>query len=436
MKFYDRKAETEALNGLSPEPFEQGRFVLMFGRRRFGKTALLLQAFKGRRVLYLLVTRDSEAVLCERFQKKAEDVLGVRFYGHIAHFRDLFDELIKASQEKPFILIIDEFQDLSWVNPAIFSHIQNLWDENMFKKRPYIIACGSIYSLMIRIFSGQHEPLMGRTAARFHIGPFDISVIKQILKDYNPKYTNEDLLCLYMLTGGVPYYIGLLLDSKAWTKTKMLRYALSENSKFITDGKELLVSEFGKNYGEYFSILQLIARGMTTQSEIDSVLGYNTGSYIANLETEYSLIRRNKPLFSKPGSRNSRWLINDNYFRFYFRYIERNPDLVETKQFDKLYDIVMQDYTSYTGLVLENYFRQKIAEEGGWTKLGRWWDRKGKNEIDILTYDELKHKATVYEVKRQKKKIDLSELKNKAELIKAELPGYTFSYKGLGLEDM
>jgi AAA+ ATPase superfamily predicted ATPase len=439
MKFYDREKEIELLNTPAPESLKEGRFTMMVGRRRIGKTALLLEAFRGQKVLYLFVAKQSEAVLCAQFQQEAERALedcGWHIAGTLTNFIDLFRELLMFGMKRNFTLIIDEFQNLESVNPSLFSEIQNYWDQYKGRTKVNLIACGSIYSMMIRIFGGMHEPLFGRATAKFTITPFSTRVIKQILKDYNPAYSAEDLLCLYLLTGGVPYYIGVLMDAKAWTKTRMLKYALSENSIFITDGRDLLLSEFGRNYGEYFSILQLIARGKTTQAEIDSVIGKNTGSYIANLETDYSLIKRNRPLFSKPQTRNSRWLISDNYLRFYFRYIEANQALIETRRFDTLYELVSQDYETYSGYILENYFRQKIAEEGSWTNLGGWWDRKGVNEIDIAAVDDLKKTAVIYEVKRQKKKIDLAALALKAEALKPELAPYKLKLQGLSMEDM
>ncbi|GMO31317.1 MAG: ATP-binding protein [Termitinemataceae bacterium] len=340
------------------------------------------------------------------------------------------------SQTKEFTLIIDEFQEFYTVNPAIFGEIQNALDRYKTGSKINFIACGSVYSLLMNIFEDQKEPLFGRLTSKIILKPFSPNVIKEILSDYNPKYTQEDLLCLYMLTGGIPKYIALLMDAGAVTKKKMLKYVTRMDSLFLSEGKELLVSEFGKDYGTYFSILQLIASGKTTQSAIDSIIGKNTGAYLVNLEKRYSLINRNKPLFSKPESRNARWHITDNYMRFYFRFIFPNQALIELGKTERLLEIIEGLYETFSGLVLEDYFRCKIASEKNITCIGKWWDKKGENEIDIIALDDITRTASIFEVKRNAKKINLSELTLKTKELKTELSEYRVSFNGLSLADM
>lgn len=144
---------------------------------------------------------------------------------------------------------------------------------------------------------------------------------------------------------------------------------------------DLLISEFGRDYGTYFSILQLIASGKTTQREIDSIIEKNTGAYLVNLEMEYSLIKRNKPVFSKAESRNIRWSLNDNFLLFWFRFIYPNQSMIELGKNDKLRDYIEQNYEQFSCQILERYFREKIAEDEAITQIGNTWDRKGENEL-------------------------------------------------------
>nr|WP_288170861.1 DUF234 domain-containing protein [uncultured Alistipes sp.] len=289
--------------------------------------------------------------------------------------------------------------------------------------------------MMMKIFENRKEPLFGRLTSKITLQSFTVSVIKEILNNYNPKYTPEDLLCLYMLTGGVPKYIDLLMEAGATKKSKMLDMVTSPDSPFIGEGKDLLVSEFGKKYGTYFSILQLIASGKNTQSEIDSVIGKNTGAYLANLEREYSLITKNKPIFSKPESRKNRWSLNDNYLRFWFRFIFPNQSLIEMGKYDLLREVIDRGYEQYSGLVLEKYFRTKIAEEERITGIGSYWDNKGENEIDVIAVNDLNKTAIVAEVKRNSKKIDMNILQSKVHSVK-ELIKYKVELQGLSLENM
>jgi AAA+ ATPase superfamily predicted ATPase len=165
---------------------------------------------------------------------------------------------------------------------------------------------------------------------------------------------------------------------------------------------------------------------------------------LAVLEKEYSLITRHKPLFSKPESRNIRWKIGDNYLRFYFRFIYPNQALIETGRNELLLELIRENYETYSGLTLEQYFMDRITEEGRVTLAGSWWDKKGENEIDLVALSSLEPKgegspgktALIAEVKRNPKKINLGSLAEKAEKIKANMADYRIEYRWLSLMDM
>jgi AAA+ ATPase superfamily predicted ATPase len=216
----------------------------------------------------------------------------------------------------------------------------------------------------------------------------------------------------------------------------MLDMVTAADSPFLNEGKDLLISEFGKDYGTYFSILRLIAAGKNTQSEIDSIIGKNTGAYLVNLEREYSLIIKNKPAFSKPESRSTRWKIGDNYLRFWFRFIYPNQGLIETRRLDLLRELIEKDYETYSGFILENYFQEKLSEEKRITGIGNFWDSKGENEIDIVALNDLDKTALVAEVKRNPKKINIAALTMKAAKIQKELEKYKVEFRGFSMDDM
>lgn len=436
MKFYDRKTEMAILNATWEQSKRSACFTVMVGRRRIGKTALLLESFKENKYLYLFVSRRNEALLCAQFQNDAEKALGLRLFGNITQFRDLFEQLMIYATKENVTLIIDEFQEFERVNPAIFSDIQNLWDQYKQDAKINFIVCGSIYSMMMKLFEDTKEPLFGRLTSKIILKPFSVSVIKEILGDYNAHFTPEDLLCLYTLTGGVAKYITLFMEAGATTVKQMLQYVTRPDSPFLGEGKELLIAEFGKEYGTYFSILQLIASGKTSQAEVDSIIGKNTGAYLVNLEKNYSLISKNKPLFSKPESRKARWVIIDNYLRFWFRFIVPNQSLLEMGRHDLLREYIENNYVQYSGLLLEKYFREKMAERERVTEIGNYWDTKGQHEIDLIALNTLDKTATVVEIKRNPQNINLSALKEKATVIHKELSPYKVEFKGLSMEDM
>ncbi|WP_316817449.1 ATP-binding protein [Pedobacter nyackensis] len=436
MKFYGRKKELEILKLNEVQSGKTACFTVMVGRRRIGKTSLLLESVKNQKYLYLFVSRKNEQLLCTQFQKEAQEVLGLQIFGSITAFQDIFEQLLIYATKEHYTLIIDEFQELEYVNASIFSDIQRLWDKYKDQAKVNFIACGSIYSMMLKIFEDRKEPLFGRLTSKMVLQPFSVGVMKEILGDYNPKYTSKDLLCMYTITGGVAKYITLLMEAGAITEEMMFDLVTRPDSPFLVEGKDLLVSEFGKEYGTYFSILQLIASGKTTQTEMDSIVGKNTGAYLVNLEKEYSLISKNKPMFSKPESRKARWSISDNYLRFWFRFIYPSQSMLELGKHDLLREYIVQNYEQYSGLILEKYFREKLSESERITAIGSYWDNKGENEIDLIAINDLDKTGIVAEVKRNPKKINIELLKLKAKTIQKELAKYQIEVLGFSMEDM
>ena len=437
MRFYDREKEIEILRKNWERSSNRSLFTVMIGRRRIGKTALLLKTEQEQKMLYLYVSKDNERVLVEKFQKTADEVLGLHIYGHLESFAQFFEQLMEYGKEHHFTIVFDEFQNFLKVNPAIPSHIQDIWDRYHESTTVNLVACGSIYSMMHKIFDNDDEPLYGRKDCEIRLKPFRISVIKEILHDHNPSYTSEDLLCLYMLTGGVAKYIALLMDAGATDKESMLKWVTGLESPFLSEGRELVLSEFGKDYANYLSILQLVAGGMTVQSQIDNIIGKNTGTYLKRLEEDYNYVSKLAPMFSKPGSRNLRWCVEDCFLRFWFRFILPNQALIERQRNDLLLEIVERDYNDYTGLVLEQYFRQKMSEEERVTMVGNYWDRKGMNEIDLIALNDIDKTALVAEVKRNADRYNPKLLQEKYDTIRNNFGKYKeVQLKGLSMQDM
>ena len=435
-KFYDRIDELEALSQIEKQSEKSACFTVLTGRRRIGKTELLKHFIKDKKNVYLFTTRSAEKSLCEQWQNTLEERIGLKIFGKAESLSNLFEQIMLFSQSNHFTLIIDEFQDIEYVNKSFFSQMQNIWDSHKSSSKINLIVCGSIYSLMTKIFKDKKEPLFGRSTHNIHLKPFKPSVVKTILKDFNPKYKTEDLLCLYMLSGGVAKYIFLLMNAGATTKAKMISSVCNMASPFLVDGRDILISEIGKDYGIYFSILQAISRGYTTQSEIDSIIQKNTGAYLQNLQKIFGITEQIRPLLSKSESRNTRWQIIDEYMLFYFRFIYSHQDLIELGNYDTLKQFILRDYETFTGKTLERYFTAKLQEESNITKIGSWWDKKTMNEIDIITLNELEKSCNIYEVKRQAKKINLSKVQDKADVFMQNLNDYTYKVSGLSMEDM
>jgi len=437
MKFYDRVNELAILQDNEQQSFDNAVFTVLMGRRRVGKTSLITQSLEGKEYAYLFVSKDSEALLCQTFQKDLEEQIGLTIYGEVTKFKDLFEIIMKEAQRRHLTIVMDEFQTLYKINPAIFGDIQNIWDRYKRDAKINFIVLGSIQTLMKRIFEDKSEPLYGRPTAKFTLRPFTIEVIKQILHDVHPNYSPEDLLCLYMITGGVAKYIELLIDAKCYTKEKMLNYVCRQDSFFLTEGKDLLNQEFNGEFATYFSILQVIAAGKTKRSEIDSCLHRDLGTYLQNLESKYELISRVKPMLSKQNGKVTAYEIRDKFLRFWFRFIYPYQSLIERNLFSLLRSNIAQNYEGFTGRTLERYFQDKMMETEHFTQVGNWWDRKGQNEIDLIAINEFDHTGIVAEIKRNRHKISMTKLQEKiAALPKKEFGEYHLQAKGLSLEDM
>ena len=436
MRFYNRETETAKLREIRTLSYEDhSRLTVLTGRRRIGKTSLILRAMEDEPLVYLFVGRKNEASLCAGYCKEIAAKLGL-FVPPMTSFQDVFTFLMQQGESRRFTLVVDEFQEFFNINPSVYSDVQNIWDQYRLKTHVNFIVSGSIYSLMVKIFQNYHEPLFGRADIIMKLTPFALPVLKQILAEHVPGYTNDDLLALYTVTGGIPKYIAQLVEAGAVTREGMIGQVTQPDSPFLGEGRELLVSEFGREHGTYFAILQLIAAGKNTQAEIDSIVGKNTGAYLSNLESEYSLVSRIRPMFASPQSRKTRWAIHDNYLRWWFHFIYPRQALVEMGRMDLLRESIEAGYEQYSGLVLEKYFREKVMAQGRFTDVGGFWDSKGENEIDLIALNDLDKTALVAEVKRNPRKINLQTLARKAEALRRELAKYRVELRGFSLEDM
>ena len=421
MRFFDRTEEIASLREIRRMSKDNAQFTVVTGRRRIGKTSLVWKAYEDEPILYFFVARKAEGDLCEDYRLEIESKLGIPTMGRAEHFADVFEFLMKLSTERPITLFIDEFQEFFRVNKSVYSDMQRIWDIYSPKARMNLVVCGSIYSMMTKIFKDKKEPLYNRQTRFMTVRPFTPAVLKEILTEYHPGHTAEDLLALYSFTGGVAKYVQLLVDAGATTKSAMLDHIIKADSIFLGEGKAIL------------------ARGKTSRSEIENVVGREIGGYLTKLENEYEVIAKKQPLFEKSSTKNVRYTIEDNFFTFWFRFIYKYSYMLEIENYESVKTIINRDYETFSGLMLERYFRRVLIERQAYTRIGGWWDRKGENEIDIVAENELDEEATFFEVKRKSDNIDMKVLENKAAAFlraTGEFKGYKISYKGLSMDDM
>ena len=447
MKFYDRELQITELHRIQDLAFEEfSKMTVVTGRRRVGKTSLITEAIARSKyaesevpTLYLFVGRKSEGALCRQFADEATRALGVLVPSEINSFGTLFRMLMEIGQNKSYNLVLDEFQEFYNINKAIFSDIQNYWDQYRRKSKVNLLISGSIYTLMHKIFEDEKEPLFGRADNIIRLQAFQISTLKQIMADHNPNYVNDDLLALFSFTGGVAKYVEYFCDAKALTVSKMIQFMARENSPFIDEGRNLLITEFGKNYGMYFSVIGAVADGATTQHSMEQAIGNNAiGGYITRLVDDYQVLSKLRPIMAKDTSQTVRYEIEDIFLRFWFAYFDKYRPMIELGNYPALAQLIKDNYASYSGLTLERYFKKMLAETGEFKEISSWWEAKGnKDQIDIVALRLEKNKALAVEVKRKQENFRITKLEEKVKHLKEKaLSKYDFELKCLTLEEL
>ncbi len=439
MEFFNRETEIEKLASIRKASEKMAQMTVVTGRRRVGKTQLLIAATKNDTTLYFFVAKKSEQFLCQDFVEEIKSKLSVNIFGEINSFTKLFEFLIEHSKQTNFTLIIDEFQEFYNINSSIYSDMQRIWDLNKDTSKLNLLLSGSVYSLMHKIFEDYKEPLFGRANNHLRIKPFKTNVLKEILAKYSPNYSPDDLLALYTFTGGVAKYVQLFMDNGATTKVKMIDYMIQEDSILIGEGKNILIEEFGKEYTIYFSILTSIAQCENSRAKIETTVNKEVGGYLTRMERDFGIISKAIPMFSKSETKNVKYIVEDNFLNFWFRFIYKYSHFIEIGAFDELKTIVNRDYDTYSGLILERYFKTKKMEIGGFTNIGGYWDRKGTIEIDFIGVNEIKKTVVFAEIKKNKERLSKGKLQAQVAVLMNDLGvlnDYKINYNLWSIEDM
>ena len=441
MKFYGRTSEIAELRKEREISHRFARFTVVTGRRRIGKTQLIRKAYDDGTdpYVHLVITKKTEKVQCGIHQREVERSLGIVIRGHCERFADLFEDLMKEAQKYPFTLVFDEFQEFDKVDDSVYSEVAAIWDKYHGTAKINLVVCGSVNRLMNKIFFDDSQPLYGRNTGKLQLGPFEASVLKGILSDFNPHASNEDLLALWTITGGVPRYVELLMERMATTRDSMLETVFCGITSFIDEGKTVLSDEFGKEYGTYFTIMAAIASGRTSYSQIANEVGMDVGGYLTRLESLYGLVSKKQPFGERTSNKGCHYQIDDCFFRFWFRFVFGYSDMIELKRTDRLLEIVRRDFNSFAGYALERYFRWLFMEDGRYVKITGWWDRKGENEIDLVCENAQDGRLDFYEVKMDEQRLDLDALKRKVEVFFVKNPSQRSrlgTVEGISLLDM
>jgi AAA+ ATPase superfamily predicted ATPase len=414
--FVNRIDELNYLEKLHKE--QDARFVIMYGRRRIGKTELLRQFSKNKKHLFFSSDLSSEQEQLKQFSEKIfqltrESFLQNQPFGSWeALLRYIFDHLIP----KMPLIIIDEFPYLCISNPALPSILQKIWDEKGKESNIFLILCGSYMSFMEKEVLGSKSPLFGRRTGQIALQPLSF----KDLKLFFPRYSEEDRVFVYSILGGTPAYLQRFHDHKT-IEQNVKEEILNKNGFLFGETRFLLIEEL-REPAIYFSILKAIAFGRTRLNEIVQETGisdpHKVNKYLSVLR-ELRIVKREIPITeNKPHkSRKGIYLLNDPFFRFWFRYVLPHMSYLEEGDLDFVWqEKIKPSLDSFTGFTFEDICLQRLKNLNRKNRLpfkarsiGRWWNNK--EEIDIVAYDD--QQSFIFgECKWKNKKVGLNELYN------------------------
>jgi len=397
---------------------KNARFVIMYGRRRIGKTELLRKFSKNKKHLFFSSDLSSEQEQLKQFSEKIfqltrESFLETQsFNSWESLLRYIFDYLVLNTP----LIIIDEFPYLCISNPALPSILQKIWDEKGQRSNVFLILCGSYMSFMEKEVLGIKSPLFGRRTGQMALEPLSY----EDLKFFFPNYTEEEIISTYGILGGTPAYLQRFKDNKSVEKN-VKDEILNKNGLLFSEPRFLLIEEL-REPSIYFSILQAIAFGRTRLNEIVQETGigdsHKVNKYLSVLR-ELRIVKREIPVTEENPykSRKGIYLLADPFFRFWFRYVLPNLSYLEEGDINFVWQKKIEpSINSFLGFIYEDICLQKIKQFNRRNVLpfkakniGRWWNNK--EEIDIVAYDD-QNSFIFGECKWKNKKIGLKELQD------------------------
>lgn len=390
-RFVDREQE---MNTLQREYERNGSsLVVLYGRRRVGKTTLISEFIKDKKALFFLASEESESQNRLAFQEKTAEFLDSDLLQNVEV--KSWDVLFKAIMDTPFdskpVIVLDEFQYLGKANPAFPSIFQRIWEEILKDKDVMVILCGSLISMMQSQTLAYGSPLYGRRTAQIRLKQISFGYYHEFFPDKGRK----ELIEMYAVTGGVPKYIELFSQSKDIYSA--IEACVLNRSGYLYDEPHFLLQQEVREVGSYFSIIKAIAAGNTKLSAIAGVLEVKSTSLTKYLKTliDLDILEREVPVTEENPEKSKRGLykIKDNYLRFWFAFVYPNRSFLESGHsrivMDKIRKSLVRNHIAF---VYEDVCKERMWEmnaEGVWpfyfSKLGRYWD--AKEEIDIAAMD-------------------------------------------------
>jgi AAA+ ATPase superfamily predicted ATPase len=413
--FINRESE---LNHLEEEYSKNApRFVVLYGRRRIGKTALIEEFGKNKKdFIYYLADQQTETQQIESFKQQIyaytrDDFLLKTRFDNWDQFFSYLTKILPV--DKKLIIGIDEITYLIKSTPAFLSILQKYWDMFFSKTKMFLIVSGSHVGMMLRKLLNYDSPLYGRRTSQIHLKAFDFKHASLFLKNFKI----EERMMLYSITGGVAKYL-LLIEERS--VAEFIKKKIIEKEGFFYQESIFLLSQEFKNPNIYLSILKAIALGHTKLNEISNFVGVEGKKVTRYLDVlqEIGFVIRMVPVTEDPlRFRKGIYSIEDNFLNFWFRFVLPNRSRIELRDTKDMLDTIMDsmpDYASTTFELIGMEFLQGMGRAGKlpaqFPRWGRWWDRK--NEIDVVALNRDTLDILFCECKWQKRKIDSDIIKH------------------------
>ncbi len=352
--------------------------IVLYGRRRVGKTFLLENTFPE--ALFLTADLADTVTIINRFSEPLKKLLDLPGGIALSSWDDFFSLLQNALiQKRCGVVIWDEFQYIPQRDPSFLSIFQRWWD-SVFSKMPVLVVlCGSMIGMMERIAISEKSPLYGRRTGQYHLQPLDFFSARGFLPEMKPR----DRVLTYSVTGGIPLYLKQFSGCESFEKG-LLEKVLSPGEFLVEEGRFLVLEEFKKDPTSYFSILQTIASGRTRASEVAQLSGIphqNLPVYLRNL-LNLHLIKKELPFALKTPKKIPLYFIDDEYLRFYFRFLTSSKELIYRERGSDLLKNIMPQMSVHASITYEKICSDWLKKYVSFEKVGRWWDKS--EEIDIV----------------------------------------------------
>lgn len=430
MEFINRRHEIEHLN--NEYNSEGAKFVIIYGRRRIGKTRLIEEFIKDKEAVYYLASQETEKQQIEEFKRIIANKLNDEFLENAKFegWKELFSYLERVwPKDKRVILSIDEITYIIKTNSSFPSYFQKFWDRFLCKTKTFVIFTGSLVSLIIESILSHDSPLYGRRTSQIHLTPFSFKESRLFMKNI----PFEEQIKFYCIVGGVAKYL-LFIDKKEETEHFIKEKFLSREGFFYSEGIFLFSQEF-KDPSTYLDVIKAITFGNSKIGEIANFVGIESKKISRYLDILINLgfVKKVIPVdANKKKFRGAVYEIEDNFLKFWNRFIYPNRNLIELRNKDGTMDKINQNINAFIGrgfeIVCHEVFNELINEKKvSYDGVGRWWGSyRDKNErktveIDLVALNSDKKEILFGECK-WKENVDaqkiIDELKEKAEFVK------------------